>query len=121
VLNTFDSNSSQAGSLRCPDRFVPTRRTALDVATQLFRANKDPATLTTDEKLLRHKDASWDSFNPRRRVTSPIPRANRLERRNVSRTRSGGGGGSVLTFRQDLPGPNGERQVSLILSVWSRK
>jgi meiosis-specific APC/C activator protein AMA1 len=103
VLSTCDSNSSQqSGALRRPDRFVPTRSSSsLDLATQTFRANKDPASLTPDEKLLRNKCASWDSFNPRRRVTSPIPRALRpTERRNVSGNRSGGGGKfAVFSFQ----------------------
>ena len=94
-LRTVRSNLSIAstGSIRAPDRFLPARP-SLDSAIQNFRANKDPKTLSSDEKLLRHKDASPDAFNPRRRVSSPIPRANRtvLDRRNVSGRRSGSGG-----------------------------
>jgi hypothetical protein len=94
-LKTFDSNSSlnSGGSLRTPDRFVPRRRPALDSAIQSFRANKDPKVLSTEEKLMRHKDVSPDAFNPRRRVSSPIPEANRpISRRNYSGRRSGSGG-----------------------------
>lgn len=94
-LTTYDSSASQKslGSIRSPDRFLPARRSALDFATQTFRANKDPKSLTLDEKLVRNKEASFDAFNPRRSVTSPIPLANRpTARRNVSANRSGGGG-----------------------------
>jgi hypothetical protein len=94
-LKTFDSNSSSnsGGSLRTPDRFVPRRRPALDAAIQSFRANKDPKVLSIEEKLMRHKDVSADAFNPRRRVSSPIPQANRpVPRRNYSGRRSGSGG-----------------------------
>lgn len=97
-LKTFDSNSSSnsGGSLRTPDRFVPRRRPALDSAIQSFRANKDPKVLSTEEKLMRHKDVSLDAFNPRRRVSSPIPQANRpVTRRNYSGRRSGSGGMSL--------------------------
>ena len=94
-LNAFESTSStrSTGSLRSPDRFLPCRRPTLESAVQSFRANKDPHVLSTGEKLLRNKDASPDAFNPRRRVTSPIPRPNTsLTRRNFSGNRSGGGG-----------------------------
>ncbi|CAG8957758.1 hypothetical protein HYFRA_00000096 [Hymenoscyphus fraxineus] len=120
-LCTYDSATSQksTGSLRSPDRFLPARRSAMDFATQTFRSNKDPKSLTLDEKLLRNKEASFDAFNPRRSVTSPIPLANRpAARRNVSANRSGGGGASVLTFHRDPASQNGERQVS-VGTVWS--
>lgn len=94
-LMTFDfsSNSKSGGSIRSPDRFVPRRRPALDSAVQSFRSNKEPKALSTEEKLLRHKDVSPDAFNPRRRISSPIPLANRpVSRRNYSGRRSGSGG-----------------------------
>lgn len=94
-LMAFESNSSSklGGSLHSPDRFVPRRRPALDSAIQSFRANKEPKALSTEEKLLRHKDVSPDAFNPRRRISSPIPQANRpITRRNYSGRRSGSGG-----------------------------
>lgn len=90
-LKTFASSTS-SGSFRSPDRFLPIRST-LDSAVESFRTSKDPRTLTMDEKLLRHKDASQDAFNPRRRATSPIPSSNRpVPRRNFSGNRSGSGG-----------------------------
>lgn len=97
-LKTFDFNStSKSGSsLRSPDRFVPRRRPDLDSVVQSFRANKEPKALSTEEKLLRHKDVSPDAFNPRRRISSPIPQANRpISRRNYSGRRSGSGGMSL--------------------------
>ncbi|CZR52594.1 related to meiosis-specific APC/C activator protein AMA1 [Phialocephala subalpina] len=119
-LRTTRSNLStkSTGSVRSPDRFLPSRP-SLDSAIESFRANKDPHSLSSDERLLRHEDASPDAFYPRRRVSSPIPKANRpiIDRRNVSGRRSGSGGGSVLTFQRDPAAPNGERQVS-IGTVW---
>jgi hypothetical protein len=106
-LKTFDSNScsKSGGSLRTPDRFVPRRRPALDSAIQSFRANKDPKALSTNEKLLRHKDVSPDAFNPRRRVSSPIPQANRPPaRRNYSGRRSGSGGMGVELWHVETLG-----------------
>ncbi|CZT10126.1 related to meiosis-specific APC/C activator protein AMA1 [Rhynchosporium graminicola] len=115
-LKAFTSSGS-SGSLRAPDRFLQ-RRQGLDSAVESFRASRDPRTLTTDEKLLRHKDASPDAFNPRRRATTPIPNAIRPPtRRNFSGNRSGSGGGSVLTFQRDPAAPNGERQVS-VGTIW---
>lgn len=115
-LKAFASSSS-AGSFRSPDRFLP-RRPTLDSAVESFRTSKDPRTLTTDEKLLRHKDASPDAFNPRRRVTSPTPSAIRpVLRRTFSGNRSGSGGGSVLTFQRDPNTVSGERQVS-VGTIW---
>ncbi|KAE8450863.1 hypothetical protein EG329_005776 [Mollisiaceae sp. DMI_Dod_QoI] len=116
IRSNLSANS--AGSIRAPDRFLPIR-SSLDSAVESFRANKDPQTLSSDERLLRHKDASPDAFNARRHISSPVPRSNRpiLERRNISGRRSGSGGGSVLTFQRDPAAPNGERQVS-IGTVW---
>ncbi|KAL5323825.1 hypothetical protein ACEPPN_008367 [Leptodophora sp. 'Broadleaf-Isolate-01'] len=115
-LKTFASSTS-SGSFRSPDRFLPIRST-LDSAVESFRTSKDPRTLTMDEKLLRHKDASQDAFNPRRRATSPIPSSNRpVPRRNFSGNRSGSGGASVLTFQRDPTAVNGERQVS-VGTIW---
>jgi meiosis-specific APC/C activator protein AMA1 len=94
-LKAFESNSSSksGSSLQSPDRFLPRRRPALDSAIQSFRANKEPKALSTEEKLLRHKDVSPDAFNPRRRISSPMPQANRpISRRNYSGRRSGSGG-----------------------------
>lgn len=119
-LKTFESESSlrSTGSIRALDRFVP-RRATLDSATECYQISKDPKTLSTDEKLFRNKVVSQDAFNPRRRVTSPIPRANRhIQRRNFSGNRSGSGGGSVLTFQRDPADANGERQVGIPES-WS--
>ncbi|KAK2627596.1 hypothetical protein QTJ16_003562 [Diplocarpon rosae] len=115
-LKVFTSSTS-SGSLRAPDRFLPKRPT-LDSAVESFRASKDPRVLTTDEKLLRHKDASPDAFKPRRRATSPIPNAIRHEpRRNFSGNRSGSGSATVLTFQRDPVATNGERQVS-VGTIW---
>ncbi len=94
-LKIFDSNSSlnSGGSLRSPDRFVPRHRSGLNSAIQSFRANKDPKVLSAEEKLMRHKDVSPDAFNPRRRVSSPTPQANRrVARRNYSGRHSRSGG-----------------------------
>jgi hypothetical protein len=103
-LRIFESNSSSksGGSLQSPDRFVPRRRPALDSATQSFRSNKDTKALSTEEKLLRHKDVSPDAFNPRRRLSSPIPQANRpLSRRLYSGRRSGSGGTNSSTLENN--------------------
>jgi meiosis-specific APC/C activator protein AMA1 len=100
-LRTLESNSSSksGGSLQSPDRFVPRRRPALDSATQSFRSNKETKALSTEEKLLRHKDVSPDAFNPRRRLSSPIPQANRpVSRRLYSGRRSGSGGTKFQHF-----------------------
>lgn len=99
-LKTCDSDLSQksGGSLRSPDRFVPSRRPTIESVIESFRVNKDPYTLSTEERLLRHKDASADAFNPRRSITSPTSRAIRptppLPRPDFSVNRSGGGGAS---------------------------
>ncbi|TVY34258.1 putative WD repeat-containing protein [Lachnellula subtilissima] len=123
ILKTFDSSSTQVfgGSLRSPDRFVCSRRVTVDSFIESFRINKDPSSLTPEERLLRNKDASPDAFNARRNVNSPS-RPNRnppsLPRRNFSPNRSGGGGASVLTFHREPPSQNGERQVS-VGTVWT--
>lgn len=90
-------STKSAGSVRSPDRFLPSRP-PLESAIESFRANKDPRTLTSDERLLRHKDASPDAFYPRRRISSPVPKANRpiIDRRNISGRRSGSGGMVLL-------------------------
>lgn len=94
-LQTFESGSTlrSTGSLKSPDRFLP-KRPSLASSTESFRSNKDPKTLSTTEKLVRNKEASPDAFNPRRRVTSPVPQAMRSppQRRNFSGNRSGSGG-----------------------------
>ncbi|TVY15445.1 putative WD repeat-containing protein [Lachnellula arida] len=123
-LRTFTSSSSQVcgGSLRSPDRFVGSRRATLDSVIESFRINKDPSSLTPEERLLRNKDASADAFNARRSVTTPSSRSNRtppsLPRRDFSGNRSGGGGASVLTFHREPASQNGERQVS-VGTVWT--
>lgn len=94
-LGTFDSappTLKRANSTLCPDRFVAARRPGLD-STDSYRSNRDPRTLSKDERLLRHKDATPDAFNPRRRVTSPVPVLSPTNPRRVfSANRSGGGG-----------------------------
>lgn len=103
-LKTSTSSSSQVcgGSLRSPDRFVCSRRATLDSVIESFRINKDPSSLTPEERLLRNKDASPDAFNARRSVTTSS-RSNRtppsLPRRDFSGNRSGGGGISPITKR----------------------
>ena len=113
------SSSKSTSSLRFPDRFLP-RRTTLDSAAQSYRVNKDPEKLSSSEKLLRNNEASLDAFNPRRRVTSPIPPPNGSPvlpvRRNFTATR--GGGASALTFQRDPVPANGERHVS-VGTVWT--
>lgn len=121
-LKALDSNSSTRSTspLRSPDRFLP-RRPAIDSATQNYRVNKDPQSLSNNEKLLRNNEASPDAFNTRRRVTSPVPPANRPlvrpTRRNFTANRTGGGA-SVLTFQRDPASASGERHVS-VGTVWT--
>ena len=93
-LKKFQSSDSvrSSGSLRSLDRFLPQRPTSNSAGTS-FRANKDPQTLSPEEKLLRHSGASVDAFSPRRRATSPSPQTTHLtSRRNTSTDRSGGAG-----------------------------
>jgi hypothetical protein len=93
-FKTFEpSESIKSGeSLRYLDRFLPHRRPALN-STQSFRTNKDPQSLTPDEKLLRHSGASLDAFSPRRKVSSPPHQSNLAPaRRNISANRTGAGG-----------------------------
>jgi hypothetical protein len=90
-LQSSDSVRSSC-SLKSLDRFLP-RRPALNSAATSFRANKDPQSLSPEEKLLRHSGASTDPFNRRRRATSPTPQPAHLTgRRNISANRSGGAG-----------------------------
>lgn len=93
ALKKFQSSDSvrSSGSLRSLDRFLPRRPTSNSAGTS-FRSNKDPHTLSPEEKLLRHSGASTDVFSPRRRANSPIPQMTNLvaARRNVSANRSGG-------------------------------
>jgi hypothetical protein len=95
ALKKFQSSDSvrSSGSLRSLDRFLPRRPTSNSAGTS-FRSNKDPHTLSPEEKLLRHSGASTDAFSPRRTATSPTPQSsNSVEaRRNVSANRSGGTG-----------------------------
>jgi len=101
-FKTFEpsENTNSGGSLRYLDRFLPHRRPALN-STQSFRTNKDPQSLSPDEKLLRHSGASPDAFSPRRKVISPPHQSNLPPaRRNISANRSGGGGkGSKESLR----------------------
>lgn len=92
-LKKFQSSDSvrSSCSLKSLDRFLP-RRPALGSAATSFRSNKDPQSLSPEEKLLRHSGASTDPFNRRRRATSPTPQAAHLTgRRNISANHSGGG------------------------------
>lgn len=90
-LRSSDSVRSSC-SLKSLDRFLP-RRPALNSAATNFRANKDPQSLSPEERLLRHSGASSDPFNRRRRATSPTPQSsNPTARRNTSTNRSGGAG-----------------------------
>ena len=91
-LKKFQSSDSvrSSSSFRSLDRFLP-RRTTANSASTSFRANKDPHSLSPEEKLLRHSGASVDAFSPRRRATSPTPQPIRITtRRNISANRSGG-------------------------------
>jgi meiosis-specific APC/C activator protein AMA1 len=112
-------SSKSISSVQSPDRFLP-RRPKLDSASQNYRVNKDPQSLSSNEKLLRNKEASPDAFNPHRCVTSLVPPPNGLPvlpaRRNFTANR--GGGASVLTFQRDPVYPNGERHVS-VGTVWT--
>lgn len=130
TLKKFQSSDSvrSSGSLRSLDRFLP-RRSTVNSASTSFRANKDPQSLSPEEKLLRHSGASIDAFSPRRRATSPSPQPSRLSaRRNISANRSGGAGtglifkfhgpisdvfvgASILTFQRE-PSNTTDRQVS---------
>ncbi|KAM3087434.1 hypothetical protein ACMFMG_001524 [Clarireedia jacksonii] len=104
-------------SLRSPDRFLPFLRDSQQ-STQSFRSNKEPDTLSTYEKLIRNNSASLDAFQPRRRVTTPIPLAVRPDtRRNFTGNR--GRGATALAFQRSAPSsPGGERQVS-VGTVWA--
>jgi hypothetical protein len=94
TLKKFQSSDSvrSSASLRSLDRFLPRRPTSNSAGTS-FRANKDPQTLSPDEKLLRHSGASVDAFSPRRRATSPTSQSDHIAaRRDISASRSGGAG-----------------------------
>lgn len=94
-LSTFDSAPpalKHGDSTTSPDRFVAPRRPGLN-ASLSYRSNKDPNSLTTSERLLRHHDAATDGFNPPRRVISLTAISPVISpRRTFSVTRSGGGG-----------------------------
>lgn len=99
-LSTFGSAQTlpRTNSSTSPDRFVPARRPGLST-TQSYRSNRDPQSLSKDERLLRNQDATPDAFNPRRRVTSPLPPTPPPNPRRVfSATRSGGGGISNFDY-----------------------
>jgi meiosis-specific APC/C activator protein AMA1 len=130
VLRSHESSSSSrsAGSITSPDRFLPSRRPALNASTESFRINKDVNNLTTEEKLLRHSGASHDAFNPRRRITAPVPSAINPPQRISSASRHGGTaftmpfipsltlpGASILTFQRDPSSSAGQRQVRIEL------
>jgi hypothetical protein len=68
-LNT-GSSSNSSGSLRAPDRFLPTR-SPLEPAFHNFQASKDSEKLSNNEKLLRCDIASLDAFRPRGSATNP--------------------------------------------------
>jgi hypothetical protein len=119
AFNIFQRNPSgrNTSSIKSPDRFLP-RRPALGSVSQSYRINKDPHSLSNAEKLIRNSDASPDAFNPRRRVTSPIPFAHYpLPRRNLTMQRNGGGA-SVLALQRDPQITSGERTIS-IGTVWT--
>ncbi len=84
------SSSKSGGSLRAPDRFLPTK-SPLDAAFQRFHANKDAHKLTSAEKLLRLNSASPDAFRPRRRATSPNTSPESLPNRQLSNGIRAGG------------------------------
>lgn len=90
-LQSSDSIRSSC-SQRSLDRFLP-RRPTLNSAATSYHANKDPQSLSPEEKILRHSGATPDAFSPRRRATSPTPRSrNLIARRNLSANNSGGSG-----------------------------
>ncbi|KAG9232486.1 WD40-repeat-containing domain protein [Amylocarpus encephaloides] len=108
-----------------PDRFVSAQSPEM---VHKYRTSKDVGLLTMDERFLRHKDASPDSFSARRSRGIPLDTFSGVPvpgftmtgagRHNISGNRSGGGGASVLTFQHYPPGPDGERQVS-VGTVWA--
>ena len=120
-LNVLKSGTSSrsTSSVKSPDRFLP-QRPVVSSASQSYRVNKDPESLSSHEKLLRNNEASPDAFSTRRSVTAPVPPPNGLVvfpvRRNITANR--GGGASVLTLQRDPPSANGERNVS-VGTVWT--
>jgi hypothetical protein len=89
-------SSSRTSSFRSPDRFVPSRRLTTDDLTQTFRTSKEPAALSTDERLVRNSKASPDAFDPHRRASSPVFRTPRNPIATDSIDQRGRSGGSVL-------------------------
>ncbi|KAG0646287.1 putative WD repeat-containing [Hyphodiscus hymeniophilus] len=119
LIALISGSSKSTNSLRSPDRFLP-QRPHLNSASQSYRINRDPQSLSSNEKLLRNNEASPDAFNPRRSVTSPVPSLTGFPglplRPNFTVNR--GGGASVLTFQRDAPSAIGERNVS-VGTVWT--
>ena len=113
------SSSRSISSLRSPDRFLP-QRPALNSASQSYRINRDPESLSTLEKLLRNNKASPDAFSPRRNVTISVPEPSVVPSLPNGRRFNAAGRreASVLTFQHDLPLGNGNRHVS-IGTVWT--
>lgn len=66
------SNTGSSGSIRSPDRFLPTR-SPLDTCSQRFHANQDVTKLSGSQRLLRRDTANDDAFSSRRRATTPNP------------------------------------------------
>ncbi|KAK0704909.1 WD40-repeat-containing domain protein [Lasiosphaeris hirsuta] len=101
---------SGTGSLRLPDRFIPSRSNSFDTAEK-FKTGKAPHELTRSEKLLRHNGAAEDAFCFRRRVVTPMAanyRIQSLSETGTSRNRVG----SVLGPLDQNSGDGLARQVS---------
>ncbi|RKF61945.1 putative WD repeat-containing protein C13G6.08 [Erysiphe neolycopersici] len=111
---TFGSQSTYPGAL---DRFLPTRWSP-NTPTESFRANKDPHTLSSDERLKRNQLTNLDAFGFRRRHTPCTNTSRRsttgnfaLGERNVS------GSGTFLTLQRNISEFDPERRVS-VGTVW---
>ncbi|KAK0708947.1 WD40 repeat-like protein [Lasiosphaeria miniovina] len=98
------------GSLRLPDRFIPTRTHSANTAEK-FRTGKAPHELTPSEKLLRHNGATEDAFCYRRRAVTPMA-CDFRSRSHSDTTESQRQVGSVLSLL-DQNGKTGlDRQAS---------
>ncbi|KHJ30589.1 putative wd domain-containing protein [Erysiphe necator] len=108
---------NQSTSPRTLDRFLPTRSSP-EIATESFRANKDPCTLSTGERLTRNQLTNLDAFGFNRRSTPyPITSMRNPTRNFALGGRIVSGSGTFLTLQRNTSEFDPERRVS-IGTVW---
>ena len=90
--------SAAISSSRSPDRFLAPRRPVLEPSSSSFHSNKDPSTLSTEERLLRDPSVSLDAFDSQTNSTATTPKTKHPHVRRNNRHSGGEGGKSKWAY-----------------------